>query len=451
MSNLSSTIGGVDFEDLMALFGPFEEQPHIAVAVSGGADSLALTLLADEWAKEHHGTVTALTVDHGLRPESAGEARLVGVWLTKLGIEHHTLPWTGPKPKSGLQEAARVARYEIMADWCRQAGVLHLLTAHHRDDQVETYLMRAQQGSGPDGLSGMSAVKALRGCQLIRPFLSLPGKAPKDYLRNLGQDWVEDPSNHDERFTRIQIRQSIAEAELDTGKIANEVFRFGEDRIVSEGKVTELLARYVSMHPVGFAWIHKEMFDHHLSDELMKGLSRLASVVGGLSYPPRRQQVERFLKGTQKGKFATTLGHCRFVDYGKRVLICRESRNLPRAMVLTGDNILLWDARFECQFEEQFEEQPNTGATFSRTLKPLGDRGWQEIASQIDERLKKSIPDPVRGALPAIFDDQGVFSVPLLDYKRDYEFIDLDIELTKNRFFPPNSLSGSRFTVAKSI
>src|SRR5205823_283329 len=151
--------------------GGFEARPVVVVAVSGGPDSLALVILADRWARQRGGVAWALTVDHRLRPESGEEARLVGEWLAARSIAHRVVHWTGAKPASGIQEAARAARYDLLAGWCRSHGCLHLLTAHHREDQAETYLMRRRAGSGLDGLAGMSAMRELPGLRLVRPLL----------------------------------------------------------------------------------------------------------------------------------------------------------------------------------------------------------------------------------------------------------------------------------------
>src|SRR5579864_2149998 len=132
--------------------GPFERAPRLAVAVSGGADSLMLALLADGWARVRGGGITALTVDHGLRPESAAEARQTGEWLAARGIARQTLVWNGPHPRGDIQAAARAARYRLMEGWCAEHRCLHLLTAHHLEDRAETFWLRLARGSGLDGL-----------------------------------------------------------------------------------------------------------------------------------------------------------------------------------------------------------------------------------------------------------------------------------------------------------
>ena len=154
-----SPIGAAEFAALLDPLGPFEPAPLLAVGVSGGADSLALVLLADRWARARRGSVLALTVDHALRDGSAAEAAQVGHWLAARGIAHEVLRWDGPKPATAIQETARAARYRLLGQRCAGTGILHLLLAHHRDDQAETVLLRRAQGSGRDGLAGMAAIR----------------------------------------------------------------------------------------------------------------------------------------------------------------------------------------------------------------------------------------------------------------------------------------------------
>ena len=149
-----------DFENAMEAAGPFEPRPFLALAVSGGSDSMALALLAQRWARRRKGRCVALIVDHGLRAESAREARLVGRRLRALGLPHRILRWTGSKPASGIQAAARSARYDLLTGWCRRHGALHLLTAHQADDQAETVALRLAHRSGEAGLASMPLVAA---------------------------------------------------------------------------------------------------------------------------------------------------------------------------------------------------------------------------------------------------------------------------------------------------
>ncbi|HVZ00121.1 MAG TPA: tRNA lysidine(34) synthetase TilS, partial [Dongiaceae bacterium] len=202
------------FARLIARLGPFEPKPVVAVAVSGGPDSMALALLLDEWAGHRGGRVEAISVDHGLRPESAAEAEQVGRWLAARRVTRHTiLRWTGGKPEAGLQAAARAARYRLLTEHCRAEGILHLCLAHHLDDQVETRAMRAARQSGPAGLAGMSAVRDWSGVRLLRPLLGITKHALQATLVARGQDWIEDPSNRNPAFERVRWRGQAVEAD----------------------------------------------------------------------------------------------------------------------------------------------------------------------------------------------------------------------------------------------
>ena len=203
----STPVSAVEFNRLMQAFGPFEQRPRLAVAVSGGADSMALCLLAASWAQGLGGSVTALTVDHGLRAAAAAEAAQVGDWLAARGVAHKILCWQGAKPAADLQAAARLARYELLNDWCAQEAVLHLLLAHHQEDQAETLLLRLGRGSGVDGLSAMAPISVTKAGRLLRPLLGISRARLMAGLKAEGQSWIEDPSNEDVRFSRVRWRQ----------------------------------------------------------------------------------------------------------------------------------------------------------------------------------------------------------------------------------------------------
>ena len=201
-----------EFGALLTALARFEARPLLAVAVSGGADSLALAILADRWARQVGGEICALTVDHGLRPESRDEIRQLQGWMAARAIRHEILVWSGPKPASGIQEAARMARYRLLAEWCRRHGCLNLLTGHHREDQAETHLIRLRARSGADGLAGMSGVRELADCRLLRPLLGVAKSRLVAVSTNEGQPFIDDPSNRDARFLRTRVRHELLPA-----------------------------------------------------------------------------------------------------------------------------------------------------------------------------------------------------------------------------------------------
>jgi tRNA(Ile)-lysidine synthase len=212
-----------------ALFRGLESLPGLVLAVSGGPDSTALLMLAARWAKRRKRgpKLIAVTIDHGLRPDAAREAAMVKRLARRLGVPHQTLRWRGNKPKTGLQEAARLARYRLLAQAAVRAGYEHVLTAHTLDDQAETVLFRLARGSGVFGLAGMARAAPLpvdaREIFLVRPLLHLPKARLVATLDAARIGYSEDPSNRDPRFTRARLRSlmpALAREGLDARGLA---------------------------------------------------------------------------------------------------------------------------------------------------------------------------------------------------------------------------------------
>jgi tRNA(Ile)-lysidine synthase len=226
------------------LFDDLHSAPALVIAVSGGPDSTALLVLAARWraARKQGPALLAVTVDHGLRPESAREARAVKRLAGKLGIRHRTLRWTGSKPATALQEEARRVRYELLAAAARGAGAPFVLTAHTLDDQAETVLLRMARGSGLSGLGAMARqtllpITGLRPTRasdrktaidksaivLVRPLLDLPKTRLIATLAAMGISFADDPTNRDPRFTRPRLRElmpALAAEGLDARRLA---------------------------------------------------------------------------------------------------------------------------------------------------------------------------------------------------------------------------------------
>jgi tRNA(Ile)-lysidine synthase len=217
------------------LFRGLEDVRGLVLAVSGGPDSTALLVLAARWAKrlKRGPKLIAITIDHGLRPEAVREAALVKRIARRLGVPHRTLRWRGEKPRSGLQEAARNARYDLIAQAAAREGFAHVLTAHTLDDQAETVLFRLARGSGLLGLAGMAHVaplpaQAARGIFLVRPLLHVPKARLIATLKAAKIGYSEDPTNRDPRFTRPRLRTlmpALAREGLDARGLARLAMR----------------------------------------------------------------------------------------------------------------------------------------------------------------------------------------------------------------------------------
>jgi tRNA(Ile)-lysidine synthase len=411
-SMIASALSSDDFTTLMEPFGPFEAAPRLAVAVSGGADSLALAVLAAEWARARGGEVVALTVDHGLRPGSAAEAAQTREWLAALGISHHILRWTGPKPSADLQAQARDARYGLLGEFCQSAGILHLLLAHHREDQAETLLLRLGRGSGLDGLAAMAPERTTRWGRLVRPLLDIPRQRLRATLESRGQSWIEDPSNRNLDFARVRLRRlmpDLAAEGLDPTRLAATAKRLGRARAALETALAEAAARYVELASAGYAFCRAPVF-FRLPEEIgLRLLARLILVVGGGVHGPRLERLER-LYGQIRAGLATarTLGGCSVVPWEDGMIVCREPARMAPPVALLPGEAVLWDGRFLAELAPHGPSGLFLGG--------LGAVGWRRLCRMSARDRLHSLPSCVRPTLPALFDEDGVSAVPHLGY-----------------------------------
>jgi tRNA(Ile)-lysidine synthase len=213
----------ISARDAKVLFADWKAAPALLLAVSGGPDSMALMWLAARWrnALARGPRLIAVTVDHGLRSESATEARDVKRLARSLDVPHRTVRWTGAKPKTGLPAAARAARYRLLAQAAQAGGASHILTAHTRDDQAETLLMRMLRGSGISGLAAMARESQRDGVRLARPFLNVSKSQLVATLKKAGVSFADDPTNRDLNFTRPRLRAVMPVLAVEGGDTRN--------------------------------------------------------------------------------------------------------------------------------------------------------------------------------------------------------------------------------------
>lgn len=436
---MTEIYGPAEFALSISSLGPFESAPHIAIACSGGPDSLALTLLADGWAREAGGHVTALVVDHAMRPESAEEAAAVRGRLAMAGVEAVVLTRRGPALKSDRQAAARQARYALMTEWCRGAGVLHLLLGHHRGDQAETLMLRLGRGSGVDGLAAMAPVSENPHLRVLRPVLDVPRGRLTAFLRSRGVDWVEDPSNEDASFARVRLRHllpELAQEGFTESRLAATARRAARARVALEHAATELLARAVAIYPEGYAVLKTGDLLAAPEDTGLRALSRLLTCVGGNWHGPRMEQLERLYEWLSRGEGGgRTLADCRIVWRGPgRALVCREAAAVEDAAPTAGGTV--WDRRFRLSAEGP----PDT------FLGRLGPDGWVQIRANNPDLQVKNLPADVRNAIPAIWRLEEVVAIPHLHYC--VKPLDNKVgDRTELVFLPPRSLGAARFSV----
>jgi tRNA(Ile)-lysidine synthase len=429
------TLTLAEFTASLTPLARFETRPFLAVAVSGGPDSLALAILASRWAREREGEIFALTVDHRLRPESSAEIRLLHGWLEARAIRHEILDWSADKPESGIQKAAREARYALLGEWCREHGCLHLLTAHQREDQVETHLMRRRAGSGADGLAGMSAIREFADCRILRPLLGVAKARLAALLDAERQPFVTDPSNRDPKFERSRLRGPGAlPVGTDFAVLLSGIGKLGHERRARERECDKLLAQTVVLHPAGFAVLDPDLACAP-SDIAERALQAIVTAVGGTSYPVRRKQVAH-LRSLLAGAACRghTLGGCRFIHWRHRILVLRELAGAAGPVLLTPGTRILWDRRFSVAL-------PAT-ATGAVAIGYLGSSGVVALNHHRPEPHRRGLPRLIYPILPAAWDKEGVLAVPHLGYQRER-----DAALPEFSFRPDNPLTRAGFTV----
>jgi tRNA(Ile)-lysidine synthase len=298
---------------------------HVAVAVSGGSDSVALLAAL---ARLRGPKVSALTVDHGLRPESSLEGTTVSKWAADMGVPHVTLVWEGAKPATGIQAAAREARYRLLTAWCRANDAAQLLTAHTQDDQAETVLMRLARTSSIESLAGIAKHGEWDGVKVFRPLLGVSRNELRRFLTAIGQGWIDDPSNGDERFERVRIRQlmpALAEAGIGSERLAELAARCSE--------ASEAIARSARLWLQTFFQEPTPGRGAFQPEDLAKApgpvriaVLRLILKNHGGGQQPERAEVERLADWVTGQGTGRTLGGAVFRRSKGGITVCREVR-----------------------------------------------------------------------------------------------------------------------------
>ena len=395
-----------DFENKINLLLKGKKISKIAVAVSGGADSLCLTFLLYEWAKKQNISLYAFTVDHNLRPESASEAAYVHELLTEKGIVHETLFWSGEKPTVAVEEKARQARYDLLSDACLEHKIEYLFLAHHQNDQAETFFMRLIRSSGVDGLSAMQRVVKKENVFLLRPLLDYPhSRIQKTLEQHFHIRWIEDPSNAQTIYERVRLRQSQSTLDnlgLTASAVALSAKRLSRARLALEWMTDSFMAQYAKKNSAGFIFIPEKVFNELPTEIQLRVLDKSMAYVIGKNYQSRMVQLEKMLENMP---CRLTLHDCQIVSKKDGFYVCAEYSKMPASKSLKAGQKTSW-GRFEVLCNRNVK------------IAPLGDN------------LKiKNLPALVRRTIPAFFDEKGLAFVPSIDYKRENTDINGTIEI----------------------
>ncbi|WP_342241769.1 tRNA lysidine(34) synthetase TilS [Inquilinus sp. OTU3971] len=352
---MTSPVTDEEFAARLDRLGPFDRPLRLAVAVSGGPDSMALSLLAARWVRQRGGQILALTVDHRLRPDSTAEAVATGAALTRHDIPHRILTWTDA-PARASQDQARRARYDLLGQACREAGIRDLAVAHQREDQAETVLLRLAKGSGIDGLAGMAAWRPAPWGRLLRPLLDLPKARLAATCTGFGMVPVDDPSNRRSRYARARLRAArevLAAEGLTDDRLFALARRAGQARDALQRIAAELGRGAVRLDPAGYASIDLPALRQAEPEIARRLLDSVTACIGG-GAEARFDALERLVDAMRDGALlgrtlGRTLGRCRLRVAGDRLLVFRERRFLPETLGPVPGASLLWDGRFRIE------------------------------------------------------------------------------------------------------
>ena len=292
----------------------------MAVAVSGGVDSVCLL----HWLVEIGADVVCLHVNHGLRAAAETEAKYVCNLCKKLNVPYQEFHWNGEKPTTGVEAAARTARYKMMTDFCHENGIEYLLTAHQADDQIETFLMNLGRGSGVFGLAAMQSVSERDGIKIVRPLLNVARDELKNYCDTHGIKYFTDEMNNDARYTRVKIRQNRY--------LLHDMLGISDERIllaienlnrVRDTMTNDIDKLVADVMENGFAMFRESFLFDLAQDIRLKFIGTLIQKIGGDNYQPRLNSLQLALNKLH-GDCKFTLGHCTIRRLGERILIVPE-------------------------------------------------------------------------------------------------------------------------------
>ena len=412
-----------DFSKLMDEIYPKDSSKNIAVACSGGNDSMALALLMRNWANNTGNNIIALIVNHKLRTDSTVEAKLVQTRLKDVNITAHILTRKfDEKITSDIQNKARMLRYQLLQQWCVDNDYQTIATAHHIQDQAETFLLRLARGSGVYGLAAMpkSSIIGLKSnkfgnINLIRPLLDINKNDLIDSLANFNVKAVDDPSNKNEKFDRVKIRnnqQLLDSIGLNPQRLAKTAKNLRRARNALEEITKNTINEAVQFYPVGYCHLDKKLLLNQPEEIILRALSNIIITISGGKYPPRLSQIENLYDNLTENK---TFNGCSLAGAIVAPLAFSKQNKKPNILIFYRENSaisdiksitnkVIWDNRFLLEFNL------NNQNIDKIEIRKLGDAGRVEINKDI--KLPHDIPVKIMPSLPALWADKKLLSVP---------------------------------------
>ena len=386
------TLTDTTFEKILNTFN-LDENKNWAVAVSGGADSLCLTLLLHEFCKQRNISLTALTVNHNIRKESLKEAKSVHDFLKKNGIKHQILENKIPIGTTSVEEEARNIRYNLLTSFCKEKNIPYLFVAHQLEDQIETFLSRLSRGSGLDGLCAIKKHLLRDGIKIIRPFLNISKTEIKKYLQKKGIDWVEDPMNQDEQYERVKWRKFLPVLEknnLSCKALSLSINRLNRVQKALQQCTQNFISSNVKFFNEGYALIEKDSF-FNLEEEIkIRVLHDVLKTIGQSEKIISLELLERAVLELPK---KMSLANCLITTHKKGLFISKEQIRMEKEKRILKNTPTKWD---------RFIITPTVSGT---------------IKAKAPEKRKKNIPYAVQQSFPFFKAEKELENLSNIEYK----------------------------------
>ncbi|MDR3180226.1 MAG: tRNA lysidine(34) synthetase TilS [Holosporaceae bacterium] len=338
------------------IYGVFDVR-SVCVAVSGGSDSLSLLILAQAWGYARDVNIVCVTVDHGLRSESAEEAMFVRELCGRIGVEHHILEWKNSQgiPHGRLENLAREARYDLLKNFCHDSSISLMLTGHTQNDQLETYEMRKMSGSSDLGLAGMSRIRSISDkLKLLRPLLMISRRQLENFLIAQNIQWKKDPMNEDSSFLRVALRKQIMSYDDEKMRTTlGEMQRLRKIRHELEVNAVDFLRNKVVFSDFGYASLHCDALEAETSAVQREIIRRVIWNVGGKKYAPSIS--EEIMLQIWTGKI-NTIGRCLLKIKKNIIYLLRENRGNNPSFVLLGPRRAVFDNRLVLESEDDLSD-----------------------------------------------------------------------------------------------
>ena len=303
---------------------------NFIVGVSGGPDSLALSFLAKIYSIKNFLNVDYYIVDHKLRQNSSLEVKLTRSLLKKYSIKLNILNWNSKKPTSNIQSIARKYRYKLLINAAKRSKVKNILTGHHLDDLYENFFIRILRGSGLNGLVSFGEKTNYEGYNLIRPLINIEKKELKYITNKIFNSFIEDPSNDDDKFTRVRVRKLIKYLKLDgldkkkflltisNLKMSNDTIKY-----YTEKNLVENTSYFKKKNII----ILKKDFFHQSDEVVFRSFMEIIRIVGKKFFSVRGKKLNNLIKlinYSHKTSQKVTLGNCIFKKVNNSIIVTKE-------------------------------------------------------------------------------------------------------------------------------